>query len=236
MKKEWQHSTHSTSFLDQGFKETNQPGGTITLLSGNWTSKVIDKGSDPFGLGRWSFLTLRGCRGIHILIITVYWVCTQTVASADPKTSTAQQFRKLSEHYRLADYHNDPVPWHQFIVDLQAWIEHRIEQGFGVILEMDGNKSLSSSHGSFTPLDFTLEKTIKKKGHDGSIATLIKTCRLCDPLLLQHSGVEPPPRTNGARIKWTIYLSPHIYTPALCAPESYPTTPFSYLTLLPGFW
>jgi hypothetical protein len=50
----------STSFTREDFKGINQPGGTSTILMDSCTSRVVNKGTDPFGLGRWSFITIRG--------------------------------------------------------------------------------------------------------------------------------------------------------------------------------
>jgi hypothetical protein len=49
-----------------------QPGGTATIVCDNWVSRIIDKGEDHVGLGRWSYLTLRGKGSTKITIITTY--------------------------------------------------------------------------------------------------------------------------------------------------------------------
>jgi len=193
LRKIWKHSKVSKSYTKDDFQTENQPGGTVTIAVNHWTSRVIDSGEDPYGLGRWSYLVLRGKGGIKVLIVTAYRVCKQAVQSAGYKTSTAQQFRKLSEHFRAADDINDPIPRHQFIVDLQAWLEYKTTEGFMIILGMDANDPYNPSGGNFTPLEFQLDKPISTKGHDGTIETLVKTSGLVDPLLHQHPGTPPPP-------------------------------------------
>lgn len=42
---------------------------------GSWTSRIVDRGVDPYGLGRWSFLVLRGTGDTKIMVITAYRVC-----------------------------------------------------------------------------------------------------------------------------------------------------------------
>jgi hypothetical protein len=147
----------------------------VTLITGNSTSRVIDCQTDPFGLGRWSYFIIRGKDRVKILVITAYCVCVQSAAMAGPKTSTSQQFQRLSKTFWLADRTDDPIPRIQFIMDLQAWIEHHVQKGCSIILGIDGNESMASSTGNFTPLPYTLDKPIQCKGHDGSLATLIRT-------------------------------------------------------------
>ena len=59
-KKTWQQSVFKPSHCVEGLKEINQPGGTMTLVTGNSTSRVIDCQTDPFGLGRWSYFIIQG--------------------------------------------------------------------------------------------------------------------------------------------------------------------------------
>jgi hypothetical protein len=65
IRKTWQHSTFSSSY-------TNQQGGTLTIINDNWTSRITSKGTDPFGMGRWSYMHLRGQGGKTILLVTAY--------------------------------------------------------------------------------------------------------------------------------------------------------------------
>jgi len=193
IKKEWHHSTFITSHLKEDITGEIQPGGTLTFITNNWTSRVIDRGTDPYGLGRWTYITLRGQQGTKVTIVTAYRVCPQTLASIGPNTSTAQQYRTLSKEFRESDLVSDPKPRLQFIVDLQAWLEYKIQDQHSIILVLDANEGIQGTKGSYYPLEFTLGKPISTKGHDGSLATLIHTCGLCDPLCIQHTEYPPPP-------------------------------------------
>jgi hypothetical protein len=152
VRKIWRQSSVAKSSTNDNFQSETQPGGTLTMACGHWTSRVIERGVDPFRLGRWSFIVLRGKRGIKILFITAYRVCCQTIQSAGPKKSTAQQFRYLSKAFRDADIMDDPSPRHQFIVDLQSWIESRTDAGYQIILGIDANEPFHGTGGNFTPL------------------------------------------------------------------------------------
>jgi hypothetical protein len=57
-KKAWNHSSFSTSLTQEDFKGTNQPGGTSTIILDSWTSRVVNKGTNPFGLVRGSYITI----------------------------------------------------------------------------------------------------------------------------------------------------------------------------------
>jgi hypothetical protein len=112
----------------------------------------------------------------------------------DQKLPKAQQFRLLSKSFQDADLIDDPGPRHQFIVDLQAWLESKVEEGYQLVLGIDANKAYHGSGGNFTSLSHRLDKPIPIKGHDGILATLFRTCGLVDPLLIQHPD-SPPPAT-----------------------------------------
>ena len=37
-----------------------KPGGTAIITDGSWSSRIIERGKDPTGLGRWSFIKIVG--------------------------------------------------------------------------------------------------------------------------------------------------------------------------------
>jgi hypothetical protein len=175
--KVWQHSSYITSHTQEGFKGVHQPGGTLTFLANNWTSRIIDKGSDPFGLGRWSYVTLRGSGEKRITLVTAYRVCVQSIQSCGDTTSTAQQFRELSKIWRQQEALDaDPIPRRQFILDLQAWLEHKIATSHHIILGIDANEDISKVAGQYCPLTYSTTQPITNKTHNGSLATLLRTC------------------------------------------------------------
>ena len=58
--KTWKHTSTITSHMKEENLEECQPGGTLAMVCNKWTSRVIEKGVDPFGLGRWTYIILRG--------------------------------------------------------------------------------------------------------------------------------------------------------------------------------
>lgn len=52
--------------------QTFQQGGTMTMAFDVATSRMVNKGQDPTGLSRWSWLLFQGKHGIRTRIITAY--------------------------------------------------------------------------------------------------------------------------------------------------------------------
>lgn len=63
------------------FKSTYKPGRTTTIVTNNRISRVIDRGEDPFHLGRWSYVTLTGKQNKIITLIMAFRVCKSNVGS-----------------------------------------------------------------------------------------------------------------------------------------------------------
>jgi len=196
IKQTWQHSTYTTSHGEGPIVGEIQPGGTLTTIMNKWTSRVLERGTDPFGMGRWTYITLRGKEGRKILLVTAYRVCVQSPSSVGPTTSTNQQFQHLSKQFRKTNTPGNPNPRNQFIVDLQAWLEVKVKDNYFIILSLDANEGIYGKTGHIHPLDYNEEHPISTKGHDGSLLTLMNTCGLCDPLTLQHIEHPPPPTYN----------------------------------------
>lgn len=193
LRKTWKHSSYSISYTKEEFKGLTQPGGTANIIAENWTSRVMEKGTDPYGLGRWSYAVLRGSARKKLMIITAYRVCIQSASSTGPTTLTAQLFRKLSKQFRDLELTEDPRPRIQCIVDLQAWMECKLTEGYEFILCIDANEVITNTSGSYHPLIYNPDAPTAIGRHDGSLATLIRTCGLQDPLTIQHQDQPPPP-------------------------------------------
>ena len=72
LRRVWNSSAFQTSHSSELFLSDRKPGGTATIVCANWTSRLVHKGEDPLGLGRWSYVTLRG-KGTKLLtIVTAY--------------------------------------------------------------------------------------------------------------------------------------------------------------------
>jgi hypothetical protein len=106
----------------------------------------------------------------------------------------ARQHRILSKKMKSSkECDTDPLPRLQFLLDLQSWISHKILEGHEIILAIDANEDSMGKLGWNCPLQYTLDKPTSCKEHDGSLATMMVSCGLSDPLLMQHAHGTPPP-------------------------------------------
>jgi len=158
-------------------------GGTLTAICGCWVSCVFAKGEDPFGLGRWSYVTMRGKASTKITIITAY----NATPSQGDQAYYHQQMRVLSRLYREQTVNQAPDPRRQLVLDLQAWLEHLIQESHQLIVAMDANMV-------YDPDQYTLQHHLPYQpgvltigaGYNGKLSTLVSTCQLCLPLALHH--------------------------------------------------
>jgi hypothetical protein len=71
-----QHNWHNYVFHHfkslEAFTSGRQPGRTATIVCRCWASRLVQKGNDPLGLGRWSFITLRGKGSCLVTNVTAY--------------------------------------------------------------------------------------------------------------------------------------------------------------------
>jgi hypothetical protein len=68
----WINSVVAVSRPPEDFLSQFQPGGTSTIICDNWVSRILDKGEDPIGLGRWSYITLHGKASTKVTVIRAY--------------------------------------------------------------------------------------------------------------------------------------------------------------------
>jgi hypothetical protein len=108
-----------------------------------------------------------------------------------------QQYRGLSAKLCNDGKGTTPDPRRQFILDLQAWLEHIMQDGHQIILSMDSNDDLYSSNGRYHHLEYNTESVITSPQHDGTLATLLKTCGLIDILQVHHTNKAPPMYNRG---------------------------------------
>jgi hypothetical protein len=205
MRKVWTTSNLQVSQGKESFKSSYQPGGTLTAIVGRWTSRVISKGVDPHGLGRWSYITIRGKGDKIITVITGYRVCSSTLGSIGEKTAYKQQFRHLSQKWREHNFSTTPDPHRQFILDLQSWIEALISKNHEIILSLDNNEDITLHEGTRTPIISDSSKPVLSTTHDGSLTSLAQTCGLLDILGKQHSE-RPFPATYSRGKKRLDYI------------------------------
>jgi len=204
LNRNWSASKYQVSIPEEVFTGNYQPGGSATLIVDRWTSRVIKSGMDPFGLGRWSYVFLRGKQDINICIITAYRVCADKYTG--PKTAYQQQRRQLSAMFRQVNKVVDPDPNRQFILDLQGWISYIQMDGAQVILSLDNNDELNPASGQVVKLSFNPIVPTTSTQHNGTLDTLIRSTGLVDVLGHHHPSPHYPATYNRGRKRIDLIL------------------------------
>ena len=68
-----------------------KPGGTTMFTLNNISSAVLQKGHDPSGMGRWTFITILGKNNTRTSIFTIYRPCKGNIANVEDTTMIKQQ-------------------------------------------------------------------------------------------------------------------------------------------------
>jgi len=95
-KKSDRYKTLVGSSSDAMTASVYKPGGTAIVTDGSWSSRITERGRDPHGLGRWSFIKLIGKNNIKIMIICAYRCCKgQRIENVGETSSYFQQYNLL---------------------------------------------------------------------------------------------------------------------------------------------
>jgi hypothetical protein len=187
----WQHcniaSSSSTERPGLESRSASQPGGTMTIVGHplSYRTKIAEPESD---MGRWNEMQVEGKRGKSLILITAYRVCKNTIASAGPSTSFAQQWHIL----RRAG-HDCPDPRKQFILDLAARVSAARALGHGVLVMLDANDSLQHFNNDFTKWvrsSNLVDIHVHRHGTEGEPNTHIRGSSRIDYMLLSPDLVE----------------------------------------------
>ena len=122
--------TVSSSSINMG--NFLKPGGTGILATNGFPGKTIERGTDPWRLGRWSYIVLHG-KYRKLLIVTGYRVGKRT-SKAGPSTAWSQQKTLLLKAKRTEE------PQTAFITDLRHWMEEYKQKGYCIVLFLDANE------------------------------------------------------------------------------------------------
>ena len=143
--KYWKHAHVTTSASTKTARKSSYlPGGTCTTLLGKWTSRIMERGSDPTQ-GRWSWVRLQGNKSsngkrVNIRLINAYRVC-QKYMTEKTHTSYMQQYE-----IQIKEGIADPQPFTQVITDLIKFINECKKEGDEIILCLDANEEMEKEH------------------------------------------------------------------------------------------
>jgi len=118
-----------------------KPGGTAMTITGMWCGRAsTETGQDPSGMGRWSFMTLKGRNSMEIVFITTYRVSQVSMPQHSDCTTYHQEHMMLSKKG-----HPSPNPRAQFIADMIQFIQSHQSKGREILLMIDANEAVGDS-------------------------------------------------------------------------------------------
>ena len=124
-------SNFSFNQLEHDITGTHQPGGTAVISNRRLTSRKLNQGKDPRGLGRWSWITFGEEGGVKATFFSAYRPCVSTSGAG---TATYDQ------HLRHLEPSQEPRE--QMLIDLKEEIEPFILKGHNIIVGMDSNENI----------------------------------------------------------------------------------------------
>jgi hypothetical protein len=152
----------SKSVISNNRKDVNhddfQPGGTISLTTGDLTHRIVNSGQDPL-LGRWSWTSYRGCNSIVTTIITGYRPCRNMGGS----NTTYQQHKRVLDVMQI-----DTCPRERWLNDLNILVKHKQSKNEQLIIIADFNEDVCS-------------KRMKKWAHNVNLKEIITEATQSSP-------------------------------------------------------
>jgi len=112
-----------------------QPGGTGVLVVNQLSHRILRSGDNPTGMGRWSWVHLRGREQFTLRIVTFYRPCYLT----GPTTTYQEQIRQL------AALEHDINPRNTVTQDLHTVIQEWQNSGDQVILLTNFNDDVTGT-------------------------------------------------------------------------------------------
>lgn len=111
-----------------------KPGGTGLLVMGNTTGRIVDKGTDPWRMGRWAFSLIQGPKNTASILIVVGYRAGNRTSPGGLKTAWAQQQAILHKTGR------SETPHAAFITDLTSWLHEYKTDNMEILLCLDANE------------------------------------------------------------------------------------------------
>ena len=111
-----------------------KPGGALLHSDNEWAGRITEKGTDPWGYGRWSYQVYSGGSSRSLLVISAYRVGKRVPEHAGTTTAWYQQQVLICENNREGD------PAELFITDFIEWTKEKRHSNMEIILMLDANE------------------------------------------------------------------------------------------------
>ena len=108
-------------------------GGSLIYSTGSTVRRIVERGSDPWGYGRWTYVRYQGKAGKSLLLIGAYRVGRRT-SNPGPTTAWFQQKVLLSKDGR------EITPEDAFIKDMETWLIAQKLDTTEVFMALDTNE------------------------------------------------------------------------------------------------
>ncbi len=112
-----------------------KPGGTATVVMEGNTGRILDKGTDHWKMGRWSYMLLGGNNIIEKLLIITDYRPGHRSGKVGLKTAWSQQSTILFKDKRNIQ------PEEAFIEDLENWIKQYQTSEMELLVCLDANEN-----------------------------------------------------------------------------------------------
>ena len=188
IKRHWRHSHSTTSKTKIDWSDIYKPGGTVIITLPPFSSGITTSGSDPHGLGWWSYITIKGRDHNHLTIISAYRVCQTSIKNAGPTTNIIQQWQRL-EKQNLEDANIRDL----MSIYLAEFITTLHNKKYEIIVGIDANEANDQTKNW--------------------VDKLLHFTKLIDVITQQH-GILKEPNTyiRGRKRIEFVLCSEHIYT------------------------
>jgi len=143
------HSAYNTH-AENKERRTHLQGGVSIWSINDATHRVLERGVDQTGLGRWGFVRYQGRNGVTTRVYSVYRPCK----SAGPNTVYSQHIRYMAEQ-------NDArCPQVAMVQDLKQQLQEATDVGDQIVVGGDFNLDMCSSVWTQLSDEFSLENAI----------------------------------------------------------------------------
>ena len=178
----WEHMRTSTAYNKHEFTARAQYGGTATVCLDQLAHRTGGTGADERGLGRWSWILLRGKHNLNTRIVTAY----QPNATMYTKC-LGSVFKQQERYFLLNNIDDDPVA--MFRKELCACLLKWIRKGERIILMIDANEDV----------------------RDGPLSKRLRELGLISPIQTKFGSLNMPPTYHRGSVPIdAIFVSPSV--------------------------